>query len=224
MNSRLRPSLSESRHEEERTEDLGREGDRVRGDEPGGRGRARPRTSFVVSLSATALATVISGASQIQATPRAMTMRVWKGDQGERSMRAGMRLRIAPGAGASLVVVIDRLRAGLAGVTCRCPLPRVTAGQSFRLPIRYPIGELPARRSTFRCRRPPSAGCPAHGGHHTPRRIERATSWACSDHASARPPGASERGPVPRPAPASTLSAAHRSSRPTGRPRAAPAP
>src|SRR3954452_11349586 len=38
-------------------------------------------------------------------------MRVWKGDHGNRSIRAGMRLRITPGAGASRVVAIERLRA-----------------------------------------------------------------------------------------------------------------
>src|SRR4051794_4183030 len=71
----------------------------------------RLRVSASVSLSTTALATVISSPSRIQATPRAITMRVWKGDQGSRSIRAGMRLRITPGAGASRVVVIERLRA-----------------------------------------------------------------------------------------------------------------
>ncbi len=52
--------------------------------------------SGLVSVSATALATVISSPSRIQATPSATTIRVWKGDQGSRSMRAGMRLRIEP--------------------------------------------------------------------------------------------------------------------------------
>src|SRR4051812_3736264 len=73
----------------------------------------RARVSSSVSLSTTALATVISRPSRIQATPRAITIRVWKGDQGNRSIRAGIRLRITPGAGASRVVVIERLRAGL---------------------------------------------------------------------------------------------------------------
>src|SRR3954447_774093 len=72
-----------------------------------------PSVSGWVSLSTTALATVISSPSRIQATPSAITMRVWKGDQGNRSIRAGMRLRIAPDVDASWVVVIERLRAGL---------------------------------------------------------------------------------------------------------------
>src|SRR3954447_1089800 len=67
--------------------------------------------SGLVSCPTTALATVISSPSRIQATPRAITMRVWKGDHGNRSIRAGMRLRITPGAGASRVGAIERLRA-----------------------------------------------------------------------------------------------------------------
>src|SRR3954451_16760410 len=67
----------------------------------------RLRVSSSVSLSTTALATVISSPSRIHATPRAMTMRVWKGDQGSRSMRAGMRLRMLPGACAAGAVVMD---------------------------------------------------------------------------------------------------------------------
>src|SRR3954468_12534014 len=73
----------------------------------------RCRVSAWVSLSTTALATVISSPSRSQATPRAMTIRVWNGDHGNRSIRAGMRLRITPGAGASRAVVIERLRAWL---------------------------------------------------------------------------------------------------------------
>ena len=56
--------------------------------------------SSLVSWATTALATVISSPSRIQATPSAMTIRVWNGDHGSLSIRAGMRLRMAPGAGA----------------------------------------------------------------------------------------------------------------------------
>lgn len=58
------------------------------------------RVSGWVSVSTTALATVISSPSRIQATPSATTIRVWKGDHGNRSSRAGMRLRMTPGDGA----------------------------------------------------------------------------------------------------------------------------
>src|SRR3954463_12668104 len=68
----------------------------------------RCSVSGLVSTDVTELATVISRPSRIQATPRATTIRVWKGDHGRRSIRAGIRLRMAPGAGASLVVVIER--------------------------------------------------------------------------------------------------------------------
>src|SRR3954464_4643535 len=72
-----------------------------------------PSPSLLVSWAATAPATVISSPSRIHATPRATPMRVWKGDHGSRSIRAGMRLRMTPGAGvdASWVVAIERLRA-----------------------------------------------------------------------------------------------------------------
>jgi hypothetical protein len=66
-----------------------------------------------VSWAAAALATVISSPSRIQATPSATTMRVWNGDHGSRSIRAGMRLRITPGIVASGAVVIDDLRLGM---------------------------------------------------------------------------------------------------------------
>ena len=56
-----------------------------------------------VSTSVTELATVISSPSRIQATPRAITIRVWNGDHGSRSIRAGMRLRTTPGARADVV-------------------------------------------------------------------------------------------------------------------------
>src|SRR3954471_17175715 len=65
-----------------------------------------PSASCLVSRATTAPATVISSPSRIQATPRAMTIRVWKGDQGNRSMRAGIRLRIAPGVVASAALVM----------------------------------------------------------------------------------------------------------------------
>src|SRR3982751_242907 len=81
----------------------------------------RPSESLFVRSATTPLATVISSPSRIQATPRAITMRVWKGDHGNRSIRAGMRLRIAPGVRASLVVVIDRLRADRVTAACQFP-------------------------------------------------------------------------------------------------------
>src|SRR4051794_4540029 len=74
----------------------------------------RCSVSGLVSTDVTELATVISRPSRIQATPRATTIRVWKGDHGRRSIRAGIRLRMAPGAGASRVVVMEGLRARLA--------------------------------------------------------------------------------------------------------------
>src|SRR5919107_6444012 len=76
----------------------------------------RPSVSSLVSWAATALATVISRPSRIQATPRATTMRVWNGDQGNRSIRAGIRLRMAPGASAGLDrLVIEHLQFGNRG-------------------------------------------------------------------------------------------------------------
>ena len=49
-----------------------------------------------VRLGPTLLAIVISSPSRIQATPSAVTSRVWNLDQGSRSTLAGIRLRIAP--------------------------------------------------------------------------------------------------------------------------------
>src|SRR3954453_3762301 len=73
----------------------------------------RCRVSGLVSTAVTELATVISSPSRIQATPRATTIRVWKGDQGNRSIRAGMRLRMAPGASAGVDrLVIEHLQYG----------------------------------------------------------------------------------------------------------------
>src|SRR2546423_13586346 len=66
-----------------------------------------PRVSGLVRVSATALATVISRPSRIHATPNAVTSRVWNGDQGNRSIRAGIRLRITPGADAGAGAVIS---------------------------------------------------------------------------------------------------------------------
>ena len=66
----------------------------------------RPSVSGFVRMSVTELATVISRPSRIHATPSATTIRVWKGDHGSRSMRAGIRLRTAPGAGAFAAVVM----------------------------------------------------------------------------------------------------------------------
>src|SRR3954452_8704224 len=74
----------------------------------------RCSVSGLVRTEVTELATVISSPSRIHATPSAMTIRVWNGDQGSRSIRAGMRLRMAPDVGAaSCVLVIERLRARL---------------------------------------------------------------------------------------------------------------
>ena len=72
-----------------------------------------PSVSSRVSVATTALATVISSPSRIHAMPSAMTMRVWNGDQGSRSIRAGMRLRITPGFVASAAVVMEVLRSGV---------------------------------------------------------------------------------------------------------------
>src|SRR5687768_1987254 len=142
--------------------------------------------SALVSLAAAALATVISSPSRIHATPRAMTIRVWNGDHGSRSIRAGMRLRMAPGAGAdaSWVVVIERLRAG-------ADLGKVPVPSSLQL-----------RRSTVlspnggRWRRPPRsfARGTSHGWAH---RI--AGGGHDRDHAPARAPWSPERGPRRRP-------------------------
>src|SRR4051794_35592589 len=95
-----------------------------------------PRPSLLVSWAATAPATVISSPSRIHATPRATTMRVWKGDQGNRSMRAGMRLRMTPGADASAV----ELMGGLLSEVARTPLPRSSRNDAKR--SRYITGSL----------------------------------------------------------------------------------
>src|SRR6476469_5128574 len=68
----------------------------------------RPRTSLSVKVLATVEAIVISRPSRIQATPSAMIMRVKNGDQGSRSMRAGMVLRIGSASGC-VIVDIGRL-------------------------------------------------------------------------------------------------------------------
>src|SRR6476619_1849685 len=62
-----------------------------------------PSVSGWVRTSVTELATVISSPSRIHATPRAITIWVWNRDHGSRSIRAGMRLRTTPGAGADVV-------------------------------------------------------------------------------------------------------------------------
>ena len=49
---------------------------------------------------------------------------------------------MTPGAGASLVVVIDRLRAWLTGWDVPVPSSPGNRSQSDPSPIRYPIGEL----------------------------------------------------------------------------------
>ncbi len=55
-----------------------------------------PRFSVLCSVRSgpTLLAMVISRPSRIQATPSAMTSRLWNLDQGSRSILAGIRLRI----------------------------------------------------------------------------------------------------------------------------------
>ena len=53
-------------------------------------------------------------------------MRVWNGDQGSRSIRAGMRLRITPGFVASAAVVMEVLRSGVREVAP--PLTRPATG------------------------------------------------------------------------------------------------
>src|ERR1700683_2908305 len=53
------------------------------------------RVAFSVRSGLTLLAIVISKPSRIQATPRAITSLVWNRDHGSRSIRAGIRLRIA---------------------------------------------------------------------------------------------------------------------------------
>src|SRR4051794_26861891 len=55
-----------------------------------------PSVPSSVRTAPTAPAIVISSPSSTQATPRAITMRVWNGAHGSRSMRAGMTLRITP--------------------------------------------------------------------------------------------------------------------------------
>src|SRR3954454_6415244 len=96
----------------------------------------RCSVSGLVSTEVTELATVISSPSRIHATPSATTIRVWNGDQGSRSIRAGMRLRMAPDVGAaSYVLVIERLRADL---VCRNVVPPPEPDQSqgrSRLPV-----------------------------------------------------------------------------------------
>src|SRR4051812_47466623 len=129
----------------------------------------RPSESLFVRSATTPLATVISRPSRIQATPRATTMRVWNGDHGNRSIRAGMRLRMTPGVRAWLVVVIDRLRAGLTGWDCRSVFPRKP---HVNPPVPEPLPDrgTPHRPTTFARR----AAGPAAGGHHTAPRIESA--------------------------------------------------
>ncbi len=68
----------------------------------------RPRREPSVSFSPTLLAMVISSPSRIQQVPRATTMRVWNGDQGNRSIRAGMRERTLPGCSVVPPVAVTR--------------------------------------------------------------------------------------------------------------------
>src|SRR3954470_2279461 len=56
----------------------------------------RARVPFSVRTAPTAPAIVISRPSRTQATPRAITILVWNGAHGSRSMRAGITLRITP--------------------------------------------------------------------------------------------------------------------------------
>src|SRR5690349_23685394 len=88
-----------------------------------------PADMLSVSLSVrsapTLLAMVISRPSRIHATPSAITSLVWNFDQGKRSIRAGMRLRIF-----GLLVVEDAvaiLRSLLS------PCPRRVAVDNFAL-------------------------------------------------------------------------------------------
>jgi hypothetical protein len=67
-----------------------------------------PRRSLSVSFSPTLLAIVISRPSRIQQVPRATTIRVWNGDQGNRSMRAGIRERTLPGCSVVPPVAVTR--------------------------------------------------------------------------------------------------------------------
>src|SRR5437764_6886959 len=76
-----------------------------------------PRVLFLLSTSATALATVISRPSRIHATPSATTIRVWNRDQGNRSMRAGISVRTPDDAGTGVAAMTTSLRANrLAGL------------------------------------------------------------------------------------------------------------
>src|SRR5829696_3471781 len=171
----------------------------------------RPSVSSLVSSATTPLATVISSPSRIQATPRATTIRVWNGDHGSRSIRAGMRLRMAPGEGAdaSWVVVIERLRAWLTGG--ELPLPSSLSLPDSTVPsARFSaVPELPALVT-----RSASAGRPERGlvlrqvpgrppreGHHRGRRIETDGPGHARDHAPARSTGAAEQGAHHRPRP-----------------------
>ena len=61
----------------------------------------RLRACFSMMRPSALLAMVISRPSSTQATPRAMTSRVWNRDHPKRSSRAGMRLRIVPSGGCS---------------------------------------------------------------------------------------------------------------------------
>src|SRR5579875_3411501 len=79
---------------------------------------------FLSVRSATTLAAiVISRPSRTQATPRAVTIRVWNLDQGRRSIRAGMVLRIV---GASAVPDADAIVHLRLGVLLRGFLPRLS--------------------------------------------------------------------------------------------------
>ena len=159
-----------------------------------------PSVSSLVSWAATAPATVISSPSRIQATPRAMTIRVWNGDQGSRSIRAGMRLRMAPGAGAdaSWVVVIERLRAGVAEV----PPPPTRRDRTIQLNY-LADGDSGFVGFVSSPTRVPPRGSPTNAGVLPAGDITCGASngrrWACSGHAPARAPRSPERGPRPRP-------------------------
>ena len=80
------------------------------------------RVAFSVRSGLTLLAIVISRPSRIHATPSAITSRVWNLDQGSRSIRAGIRLRMA-----ELLLVVS-------GVAVIAPSLSRDAGGSARYP------------------------------------------------------------------------------------------
>src|ERR1700677_44362 len=74
----------------------------------------KARVFLLCRMSATSLATVISSPSSIHATPRAITILVWKPDHFNRSSRAGISVRIVPGwsVAVSVLTNVHHLRSG----------------------------------------------------------------------------------------------------------------